>query len=332
MIEKLVDKFGREINYLRVSVTDRCNLRCMYCMPAGGILQKPHGGILSFEQIYRIVRSASALGISKIRITGGEPLVRKDLPSLIEKLKTIDGIKEIALTTNGIYLGEYAFQLKKCGLDRINISMDSLVPEKFEMITRGGRLGAVLEGIESALSAGLIPLKINVVLLKGFNTDEIPGFINLTKEMPVQVRFIEYMSTGLNYVSFDELFFSCRQAKNICESLGELMPVQHDAIQTAETYRIKDFRGTVGFIPALSNPFCATCNKLRLTADGFLRSCLHSARHINLKEPLDKGVSEENLAGLIKEAVALKPKSHNLADYVPLDSKADNFSMCQIGG
>jgi cyclic pyranopterin phosphate synthase len=331
-MDKLIDSYSREINYLRISVTDRCNLRCVYCMPDAGIQQKPHSRILSFEQIYRIAKASCALGVSKVRITGGEPLVRKDLPRLIEKLKTIEGLNELALTTNGIYLGEYAFLLKKSGLERINISLDSLAPEKFEMITRGGRLGAALEGIESSLSAGLTPLKINVVLLKGFNTDEIPAFVNLTRERPIQVRFIEYMPTGLNYASYDELFFSCQEAKNICKDMGGLISIKRNVIETAETFRIKDFCGTIGFISALSKPFCDTCNKLRLTADGFLKSCLHSPKHINLKEALDEGISEENLKKLIKEAAALKPRSHNLMDYASSVSGAENFSMCQIGG
>lgn len=337
----LRDSFNREINYLRISVTDRCNLRCVYCMPAGGIRHKPHREILSFEQIYKLVRVAAGLGIEKVRITGGEPLVRKDLPCLIEKLKAIEGLKEIALTTNGVYLSEYASLLKKCGLDRINISLDSLAPEKFEMITRGARLQTVLEGVESALSAGFIPLKINVVLLKGFNTDEIPAFVNLTKEKPIQVRFIEYMPTGLNYLSYDELFFSCQDAKHICKDMGQLVRTKNTVSHTAEIFMIEGFCGTIGFISALSLPFCSSCNKLRLTSDGFLRSCLHSSKTRNLKEALDKGVSEEDLAKLIKEAVALKPKSHNLADYATERAGAavrrpnfesENFSMCQIGG
>lgn len=340
-MEKLRDSYNREINYLRISVTDRCNLRCVYCMPAGGITQKPHCQILSFEQIYKIVKTAAGIGVNKIRITGGEPLVRKDLPCLIEKLKTIKGLSEIALTTNGIYLSEYASWLKKAGLDRINISLDSLVPEKFEMITRGGKLQAVLEGIESVLSAGLVPLKINAVLLKGFNTDEIHAFADLTKEKPIQVRFIEYMSTGFNRLSYDELFFSCKDAKDICGNIGKLIRIDNTYSRTAEIFRIEGFCGTIGFISPLSEPFCNSCNKLRLTSNGLLRSCLHSSKTINLKDALERGASEENLAKRIKEAAALKPKSHNLADYVRKkenslnaypDSRLENFSMCQIGG
>ena len=344
----LADKFNREINYLRISVTDRCNLRCVYCMPAGGIAHKSHSQILSFEEIYKIVKAGAGLGIQKVRITGGEPLVRKDLPSLIEKLKTINGLKELALTTNGIYLSEYAALLKKCGLDRINISLDSLVPEKFEMITRGGNLKTVLEGIESAKACGLSPLKINVVLLSGFNTEEIPDFVNLTRESPIEVRFIEYMPTGLPDFnlqgldfSYEGLYFGCKEAKSLCSSLGELMPIDGLQYQTARVFRMRGFCGTLGFISPMSAPFCNSCNKLRLTSGGRLRNCLHSSKAVDLKEALERGISEEGLALLIKEAVALKPKSHNLINpprgepasfAAPVDFESKNFSMCQIGG
>lgn len=330
----LRDSFKRKINYLRISVTDRCNLRCMYCMPASGITHKAHSQILSFEQIHKIVKAAAGLGINKVRITGGEPLVRKDLPCLIRDLKAIDGLREICLTTNGMYLSEYAGLLKKSGLDRINISLDSLIPEKFEMITRGGRLGAALEGIEFSLSAALTPIKINVVLLKGFNTDEIPAFVNLTKERPLQVRFIECMPTGLNYGPYDELFFSAKDAKNICSTLGKLIQIDNSRPQTAEIFRIEDFCGTIGFISPLSEPFCDSCNKLRLTSDGFLRSCLHSSKTINLKDALERNASQEDLAELMREAVLLKPKSHHLFAHSTLrpDFEPENFSMCQIGG
>lgn len=337
----LRDSFNRQINYLRISVTDRCNLRCVYCMPAGGIRHKPHQEILSFEQIYKLVRVAAGLGIEKVRITGGEPLVRKDLPLLIEQLKTIAGLKEIALTTNGMNLSEYAFILRKSGLDRINVSLDSLNADKFQEITRGGSLKAVLKGIDSALEAGFSFLKINAVLLQGFNIDEILSFAGLTKARPINVRFIEYMPTDFNHLSYNDLFFSAQEAKVLCSGLGELKPLDGAHGATARIFRLEGFCGSVGFISAVSQPFCSSCNKLRLTSDGFLRSCLHSSKTRNLKEALDKGVSEEDLAKLIKEAVALKPKSHNLADYAAErvgaavrqpNFESENFSMCQIGG
>src|SRR3989338_8318661 len=302
----MIDKFNRKINYLRVSVTDRCNLRCVYCMPEQGIIHKQPADILSFEQIYKIVKAAIGLCINKVRITGGEPLVRKDLPLLIRKLKAIDGLKEICLTTNGIYLSEYAADLKSAGLDRINVSLDSLSSSRFQEITRGGSLDAVLKVLD---------------------------FASLTKTKPLQVRFIEYMPTATNYFSYDKSFFSAQTAKTICSSLGELAPVDSRKIEAARIFRIKGFWGTVGFISPISQPFCASCNKLRLTSDGRLRVCLHSAKTVNLREAVE--VSGEKTASLIREAVFLKPHSHNLTEKDNLDEfgfEKDNFSMCQIGG
>lgn len=327
----LIDAFGRKIDYLRISVTDRCNLRCLYCMPAEGIIHKPQGEILSFEQIYRIVNVAVRLGIRKVRITGGEPLVRKDLSILIAQLKTINGLNEICLTTNGIYLFDYVSWLKKAGLDRINISLDSLIPQRVKAITRGGELEAVLQGMETALSMDFSSLKINTVLIKGFNNDEILAFAQLAQSRPIQVRFIEYMPTDLNYSSYDKLFFSALEAKNICRSLGKLIPVENTQSSTAEVFRIEDFCGTVGFISPISEPFCVSCNKLRLTSDGYLRSCLHSSKGVNLKAAIEKEATDIDLAILIKEAVSLKPISHNLL-VRPLSLDRENFSMCQIGG
>lgn len=338
---KLIDKYNRQINYLRLSVTDRCNLRCVYCMPAGGIMHKPHQEILSFEQIYKIVKVAVGLGIEKVRVTGGEPLVRKNLSLLIRQLRAIDGLREICLTTNGIYLSEYAAALKNAGLDRINVSLDSLNSARFQEITRGGNLDTVLKGIDAALAVGLSPLKINVVLLKDFNSDEVLDFASLTRMKPLNVRFIEYMSTGINYFSCGKSFFSAQTAKTICSSLGELIPIDSQQTETAKIFRIKGFWGTVGFISPISRPFCASCNKLRLTSDGRLRNCLHSAKTIDLKKALLENNSEAMLTGLIKEAIELKPKSHNLSEqksYTGDFSNAafgiepENFSMCQIGG
>lgn len=330
-MSKLVDKFNREINYLRISVTDRCNLRCIYCMPADGILHKPQNKILSYEHINRIVRVGCGLGIEKVRITGGEPLARKDLVLLIKSLEEIKGLKEIALTTNGVYLADYVSSLKQAGLDRVNISLDSLKPDKFLRITRGGSLKKVFDGIESALGAGFSMVKINTVLIKGFNEDEIIDFANLTRDMPVEIRFIEFMPTNLDYYSHEHLFFSCQEAKNICSDLGTLFPVGNHGSPNARVFKIDGFSGTIGFISPLSEPFCSTCNKLRLTSDGSLRSCLYSPESVNLKEAIDRGATDEDLAIRIKEAVTLKPKPHRLEE-VPIRIESEKFSMCQIGG
>jgi len=302
-MDKLIDSFGREIDYLRVSITDRCNMRCIYCMPPEGILHRPHDQILSFEDIYKIVNVAVGLGIKKVRITGGEPLVRKGLALVIKNLKRIKGLNEIVLTTNGVYLKEHAFSLKEAGLDRVNISLDSLVPEKFQEITRGGNLTRALEGMEAALLAGLRPVKINVVLMRGFNDSEIISFAGLAKSKPVHVRFIEYMPTHLGEYSYKELFFSSLEARAILDSLGELMPIENNCgVSAAKAFRIKGFHGTIGFIYPVSENFCSSCNKLRLTSDGCLRSCLHSSKSIDLRAAMKNGASDNDLAGLIIEA------------------------------
>jgi len=300
-------------------------------MPAGGILNKEQSEILSFEEIYRIVKASARLGIRKVRITGGEPLVRKDLPVLITKLKNISGLREIALTTNGTYLNDYAYSLKRAGLDRVNVSLDTLDPQKYQEITRGGKIETVLKGIESAFSAGLFPVKINSVLMKGFNADEILDFARLAKEMPLHVRFIEYMCTGSNRIDNEDFYLSSLKAKQACQSLGELIPVKSVLSTTAEVFKIKGFCGTIGFISPISRPFCSSCNKLRLTSDGLLKSCLHSPEIVNLKEALTRGIGDEELANLIRKAVSLKPASHNLLNAQVTYETAD-FSMCQIGG
>ncbi|MDO8602931.1 MAG: GTP 3',8-cyclase MoaA [Candidatus Omnitrophota bacterium] len=331
-MDELIDSFGRKIDYLRISITDRCNMRCIYCMPPEGILHSPYGRILSFEEICRIVNVAAGLGISKMRITGGEPLIRKDLNLFIGNLKRIRGLNEIALTTNGAYLKEHAFSLKEAGLDRVNISLDSLVPEKFLEITRGGSLENALEGMEAALSAGLEPIKINVVLLKGLNDSEIISFAGLAKSRPVHIRFIEYMPTHLGEYSYEELFFSSLEVRAILDSLGELVPIENNCrVSAAKSFRIKGFCGTIGFISPISDNFCSSCNKLRLTSDGCLRSCLHSSKSVDLKAAMKNGASDNDLAVLIRDAVNLKPRSHDLRAK-PAGVFSEDFSMCQIGG
>jgi GTP 3',8-cyclase len=327
----LIDSFGRNITYLRISVTDRCNLRCLYCMPPGGINCRHPDEILSFEEICRIAKVAVVLGVRKLRITGGEPLIRKDIALLVKKLKSIGGVDEIALTTNGIYLSEYVCELKEAGLDRVNISLDSLVPERFEEITCGGALAPVLEGIDTSLSIGLAPIKINMVLLNGFNVDEIAAFAKLTRYNPIDVRFIEYMPTRLDRNSYHNLFFRTDEARNICGRLGKLIPIYSKEKSTARVYRVSGFFGTIGFISPISEPFCNSCNKLRLTAGGLLKGCLHSPEVVDLKKAMRDGATDRKLGLLVKEAVAAKPASHNLSA-LPLDQNFEDFSMCQIGG
>ncbi|MFC1908857.1 GTP 3',8-cyclase MoaA [Chloroflexota bacterium] len=324
----LSDSFQRPINYLRISVTDRCNLHCTYCMPADGVPLMPHEDILSYEEIFTIVEAAAEMGIKKVRITGGEPLVRAGLPELIKMLARIDAIDDISLTTNGMLLAHHAAELKSAGLQRVNISLDTLKPERFEQITRCGNLEDTLQGIEAAKSAGLTPVKINVVVIAGVNDDEIPDFAARTVDEGWHVRFIELMPvTGDD--SVDSQFVSVSEMKQRLELMGKLEPCQVKVGNgPAKYFRLPDAKGTIGFITPVSEHFCFHCNRLRLTADGKLRPCLLNEGEIDLRQPLRTGISLTELKKLILEATASKPRGHHLAEgNVPQDRP---FS--QVGG
>ena len=322
----LSDSFQRPIDYLRISVTDRCNLRCIYCMPAEGINLFPHEDVLSYEEIYRIAEVAAEVGIKKVRITGGEPLVRIGLSSLIRMLAQIDAIDDIALTTNGTLLSQYADELKAAGLRRVNISLDTLKPDKFKSITRGGDLDAVLESIDAAGAAGLDPIKINVVVMAGSNDDELLDFASKTVKEGWHVRFIEHMPLNMEMASSS--FVSENEMRERLATLGKLEPCIFKGNGPAKYYRLPHANGTIGFITPVSEHFCFHCNRLRLTADGKLRPCLLSDREIDLRQPLRNGTSAKELKNLIKRAVDSKPQQHKLAEgLVPRDRP---FS--QVGG
>ena len=323
----LSDSFQRPIDYLRISVTDRCNLRCIYCMPAEGVRLMSHGDILSYEEIYAVAEAAAELGISKVRITGGDPLVRAGLPKLVQMLAQIDTIDDISLTTNGVLLARYAAELKQAGLRRVNVSLDTLKPDKFEYITRSSSLGDVLKGINVAGSVGLNPIKINVVVMSGVNDDELLDFAAKTITEEWHVRFIEYMPFGESTGASS--FVSVSDIMQRLEVLGKLEPCLHKMGNgPAKYFRLPKAKGTVGFITPVSEHFCFRCNRLRLTADGKLRPCLLSKDEIDLRQSLRNGMSSEELKRLIKEAVANKPLRHHLAEgCVPQDRP---FS--QVGG
>ncbi len=307
----LSDSFQRPINYLRVSVTDRCNLRCIYCMPADGVRLMPRSDILTYEEIYAAVEAAARLGINKVRITGGEPLVRSGLSKLIRMLSHIDAIDDISLTTNGIRLAQYAAELKQAGLRRVNISLDTLQPEKFSRISRGGNIEDVLKSIEVARETGLEPVKINMVVMAGINDDEVLDFAVKTINEEWHVRFIELMPFGKNTTS---QFISVSDIRRRLESLGQLAPCSMSIGNgPAKYFRLPDAKGTIGFITPVSEHFCFGCNRLRLTADGNLRLCLLSEKEIDLRQPLRSGASMVELQRLIEEAVAGKPLGHQLA-------------------
>jgi cyclic pyranopterin phosphate synthase len=322
----ILDSFGRSINFLRISVTDRCNLRCLYCMPPEGVPQIPHSEILSYEEIRAVVQAAAELGINKIRLTGGEPLVRADFPELVAGLSQIESIQELTLTTNGILLKNHALELRQAGLSRINVSLDTLKPDKFQYITRLGRLKDVLEGIETAKEAGFEPVKINTVVMRNINDDEILDFARMTYEDGWHVRFIELMPfKGVaEFVPSNEL----RQHIGL---LGKLEPCESITGNGPATYyRLSGARGTIGFISALTElSFCSRCNRMRLTPDGRLRPCLMAEDEIDLRTPLRNNASAEELKRLILKAVASKPERHHLEGG---NVRVVKRKMSQIGG
>jgi cyclic pyranopterin phosphate synthase len=322
----ILDSFGRSINYLRISVTDRCNLRCLYCMPPEGVPRMPHSEILSYEEVWTVVRAAAELGINKIRLTGGEPLVRLGLSELVRMLSQTEGIEELFLTTNGTFLKKYALELKQAGLTRVNVSLDTLKADKFRYITRLGELKDVLEGIEAARDAGLHPVKINTVVMRGINDDEVLDFAKMTYKDGWHVRFIELMPfKGVaEFVSSVEL----QQNIGLLGKLDPCTPVIGSG--PAMYYRLSGAAGTIGFIsPVTESSFCSRCNRVRLTPDGRLRPCLLAEDEIDLKMPLRNNASMEELKRLILKTVASKPEHHNLeAGNISLV----NRKMSQIGG
>jgi len=316
------DSFGREITYIRISVTDLCNLRCRYCMPDEGIPKVRHEDILSVEEIGEIARVFVNLGVNKVRLTGGEPLVRRGIIDIVQKIGRLDGIRDFAITTNGVLLKKYARDLKLAGLNRVNISLDTLDEDKYSYITRGGRLKDVLEGIESAKEVGLTPIKINTVLVGGFNDDEIEDLVRLTIEEEIDVRFIELMPIGESIKMGPECFIS---NEIVLEKVPDLVEVEReDPSSPAVYYRLPNAKGRVGIINPLSCKFCQYCNRVRLTADGKLKLCLHSNMEIDLKEALRKG---QDIEEIIVDGVAKKPESHRLEDGQYVYKK-----MYQIGG
>lgn len=336
-MNKLIDNFGREISYLRVSITDRCNYRCIYCKPEERFEFIPHEEILRYEEIVEIIEEAVNLGVTKVRITGGEPLARKGVVDFIKKLREIKKLEDISLTTNGFFLSEYAEKLKDAGLNRVNISLDSLQELKYKRITRGGSLEKVLKGIESALKARLLPIKINTVLIRGINDDEVEDFVGLTLGRPLNIRFIEFMPSGEELKdNYRDRFISVLEIK---ESLAEKYSFRSVDINSgdgpAKYYQIKGGQGTIGFITALSQHFCKTCNRIRLTSEGKLRPCLFSNKEVDIKQAIrnkkanDKIIRSKIIRNNIEEAISIKPEGHKLNEKF---SNRDSFKMSKIGG
>ncbi len=323
----LKDKYGRVIDYLRISITDHCNLRCLYCV-TDEIAWVPHDEILRFEEITKIVDIFAKEGIRKIRITGGEPLMRKGLPDFISQLSRIEGLDDLSVTTNGVLLKSQAEALKKAGLKRINVSLDTLKPERYKIITGRDFFSQVWEGIEMAKAVGLSPVKINVVAMKEYNADEILDFVKMTLEEPYVIRFIEYMP--MNESWDDHNFLSVDDIKAVIESVHTLVPIDGTHNNgPARVFQIPGARGEIGLISPLSNHFCGTCNRLRLTADGHLRPCLFSDTEIDIKTPLRSGANDAELRDVLYKTLALKPKRHHMQS---VSAPKCHRGMWSIGG
>ena len=327
---KLIDGMGRTIVNLRISVTDRCNFRCTYCMPADNVEFMDRTNLLSFEEIHRVVTVASGLGINRIRLTGGEPLMRKDLPTLIKMINEVEGINDVAMTTNAFFLKDQAQSLKDAGLKRLNVSLDALDPEKFRDVNRRDCLQAVLDGLDTARKVGFKSIKINAVAVRNFSESEIMGLIEYGRSDGFEVRFIEFMPLDSDKVwERDKVLFG-HEIIELIKKKYEIVPVDNSLeIGPASEYTFADGKGKIGIITAVSNPFCDHCNRIRMTADGKLRTCLFSADETNLKEMIRSGKSDENIAETIRQAVLVKEPGHkiNLDDFERPDR-----AMHAIGG
>jgi cyclic pyranopterin phosphate synthase len=310
---RLTDAFHRPITYLRISVTDRCNLRCVYCMPEEGLPWIEKSEILSYEEIATIVRAAAKTGVRAIRLTGGEPLIRRDLERLVGLIAAVEGIDDISLSTNGLLLAEQAQRLRAAGLTRVNVSLDTLRPDRFEAIARRPGLERVLEGIEAAFAAGLGPVKLNCVVMRGQNDDEVAAFAELTRERAIAVRFIEMMPVAENVGAHADAYISATEILDRIRALGTLEPVDGPAGNgPARYYAFAGAAGSVGVISPLSHDYCDTCNRVRLSADGRLKLCLFGDHFIDLRTPVRDGSGEDALIAILRGSMYVKPERHHL--------------------
>ncbi|MBF0303550.1 MAG: GTP 3',8-cyclase MoaA [Desulfamplus sp.] len=327
---QLVDLFKRKVEYLRLSVTDRCNLNCRYCAPS---MPKPIqiDKLLTFEEMYRVVKIGVKLGIQKVRLTGGEPLFRNGVVDFVEKLCEIEELKEVSLTTNGTLLAEKALRLKAAGMNRINISLDTLSREKFRELTGADKFNQVWNGIMKSAEAGFSPVKINTVVMGGFNDSEVPALANLTLKYPFHVRFIEYMPIGVDPKTASDSFIPSMELKSRLEDVcGKLIPVQDKKLDgPAKRYRFENAQGEIGFISSMSQHFCESCNRMRMTARGFLRPCLLSEEQVDVITKLREGASDEEIEALFRQALALKNSRHGLTF---MGEKILKTKMVSIGG
>ncbi|MGD8836081.1 MAG: GTP 3',8-cyclase MoaA [Desulfobacteraceae bacterium] len=313
---QLQDQYQRTIDYLRISITDHCNLKCQYCVPFDGRPKLPMSEILTYEEMFEIAKAAVANGVTKIRVTGGEPLMRRDMIEFCRKLSSLRELTDLAVTTNGVLLASMAADLKAAGVNRVNVSLDTLNAERYAQITGKDRLGQVLKGIEAAEQAGLAPIKINMVPMRGINDDEIADMARWTLTKPYDIRFIELMPTsGWAQNQHSKLFISIEEVRKAVAALGRLEPIAHIKARGPAVYeRLAQSKGRIGFIAALSHHFCKTCNRLRLTADGKLRACLFADKEVDIITPLRNGATMERLRHIIRATAAAKPERHRLND------------------
>lgn len=323
----MIDQYGRDVDYLRISVTDRCNLRCKYCMPNKNICFMPKEDLLTLDEIYRAAKIASELGVKKVRITGGEPLVREGVVELIKNIKALENIEEVCLTTNGTLLGDHMDELIEAGLDRVNISLDTLNKDNFYELTGGGNLQKVLDSIEISLKKGL-KVKLNTVVIRDYNDNEILDFVGLTEKKPIDVRFIEMMPIGAGK-AFKSI--TTTQIKDMILKEKKLIPCERGKQEDgpAAYYKTAQGIGKVGFISPMSHSFCGSCNRIRLTSEGFLKQCLHWKRGKNLQALMRRGISDEELKIVMSECIYTKPHEHG---FLENSLSSDNRYMFQIGG
>lgn len=327
--DMLIDSFGRLHTYLRISLTERCNLRCHYCMPAEGVELTPSAQLLSQDEIVRLASLFVSSGVNKIRLTGGEPTIRKDIEELCLQLSSLKGLKTLAMTTNGITLGKKLPKLKDSGLNLVNISLDTLVPAKFEFMTRRKGHQRVMESIDAAVELGYNPVKVNCVVMRGFNDDEICDFVELTRERPINVRFIEFMPFDGNVWNVKKLVPYAEMLDKVGKQYTGLLRIQDHPTETAKNFRIDGHQGSVSFITSMTEHFCAGCNRLRLLADGNFKVCLFGPSEVSLRDPLRLGEGDDKLREIIGAAVKRKKASHaGMFDI----AKTPNRPMIHIGG
>lgn len=329
----LIDRYQRVIDYLRLSITDHCNLHCRYCVPFSGRAKLHHEEILSYEELLKITWAAVSAGITKLRITGGEPLTRKGVLEFCRQIGRIDGLMDLSLTTNGLRLTELAADLFQAGIHRINVSLDTLKPDRYRYITGSDALEKVLNGLQAAEAAGMSPIKINTVVLRGINDDEITALARMTLTRPYHVRFIELMPTGgWDAIAHQAHFMPTEQIRQRVAQLGELSPEASAKTDgPARYFRLAGARGMIGFISPLSSHFCGTCNRLRLTADGHLRNCLFSETEMDIKSLMRRGATQDELVEIIISAARSKPMGHQCNQGRP-NELSNSRMMRAIGG